>query len=104
VAEDGIVQSVEPRELGRAIIALGGGREEVEDEIDPSVGFVVTAKPGDRVRRGQPVGSVFAADAAGIALGQQALARAITVGPDAPRDLRPLLSHRVSAGGVEELA
>ncbi len=102
--EDGIVQAVLPRVLGRAIIALGGGREEVEDEIDPSVGFVVTVKPGDRVRRGQPVASVFAADQAGITLGQDALAEAIRVGPGMPQDVRPLVSHRVSAGGVEEIA
>jgi len=102
--EDGIVQTVLPRVLGRAIIALGGGREEVGDAIDPAVGFVVTVKPGDRVRRGQPVGSVFAADQAGITLGQDALAEAIRVGPNMPHDVRPLVSHRVSPGGVEELA
>ena len=102
--QDGVVQTVEPRVLGHAIIELGGGRMAVDEEIDPSVGFVITVKPGDRVRRGQPVASVFAADQAGITLGQDALAEAIRVGPGMPQDVRPLVSHRVSAGGVEELA
>ncbi|MBE3073605.1 MAG: thymidine phosphorylase, partial [Actinobacteria bacterium] len=46
---DGIVQSVEPRAVGYGVIALGGGRKNMEDIIDPSVGFVITAKPGERV-------------------------------------------------------
>src|SRR5512134_1413024 len=62
---DGFVQRVEPRTIGRAIIALGGGRSRVEDEVDPTVGFVITAKPGQAVRRGEPLASVFARDAAG---------------------------------------
>jgi pyrimidine-nucleoside phosphorylase len=49
---DGIVAAVEPRRLGRAIVELGGGRRTIEQEIDPSVGFVIPVKPGDRVRAG----------------------------------------------------
>src|SRR5207237_9017524 len=58
----GVVSAVEPRRIGRAIVELGGGRRTVEDEIDPAVGFVITVKPGDPVRAGEPVASVFAGD------------------------------------------
>src|SRR6185295_4038304 len=37
----GVVQAVEPRRIGRAIVALGGGRMAVEDGVDPTVGFVI---------------------------------------------------------------
>src|SRR5260221_445797 len=36
----GFVSRVEPRAIGRGIIALGGGRTTTEDRIDLSVGFV----------------------------------------------------------------
>jgi len=62
----GVVQRVEPRTIGRAIIALGGGRRTVDDIIDPTVGFVITVKPGDKVLEGEPIASVFAKDADGI--------------------------------------
>ena len=99
--EGGLVARVEPRPLGEAIVAMGGGRRVVSDTVDPSVGLVVTVKPGDRVERGQPIASVFARNADGIALGMEALRRAIILGERA--DPLPLVSHRVTSGGVEPL-
>ncbi|HYL29557.1 MAG TPA: thymidine phosphorylase [Gemmatimonadales bacterium] len=97
----GTVASVDPRIIGRAVVALGGGRNTLADAVDPTVGFVITVKPGDKVKAGQPLASVFARDAAGIALGLDALARAITTeGEPAPL---PLVSHRITAAGVETL-
>jgi thymidine phosphorylase len=98
----GIVSSVEPRRLGRAIIELGGGRTKVGDDVDPTVGFVITVKPGDPVRAGEPIASVFARDEAGIAVGMQALKEAVTVGETG--SLTALVSHRITGRGVEVLA
>jgi pyrimidine-nucleoside phosphorylase len=98
----GVVAAVEPRRLGRAIVELGGGRTAVEDTVDPTVGFVVTVKPGDQVRAGEPIASVFARDAAGIALGMAALGEAVVIGEEGRR--RSLVSHRITAKGVELLA
>jgi pyrimidine-nucleoside phosphorylase len=98
----GVVSSVEPRRLGRAIIELGGGRTKVDDDVDPTVGFVITVKPGDPVRAGEPIASVFARDEAGIALGMQALKEAVTVGETGR--LTALVSHRITGQGVEVLA
>jgi len=98
----GVVSAVEPRRLGAAILELGGGRRIMDDTIDPAVGFVVTVKPGDRVREAEPIASIFARDAAGIAAGTAALREAIVVA-EAGR-LTPLITHRVSARGVELLA
>ncbi|HSE26713.1 MAG TPA: thymidine phosphorylase [Gemmatimonadales bacterium] len=100
---DGFVQRVEPRGVGRAIIELGGGRTRVGDAVDPTVGFVITAKPGHEVRRGEPLASVFARDAAGAALGLAALDQAIVIGEARPA-VPPLVSHRVTTDGVEPLA
>ena len=99
---DGIVSGVEPHRIGRGILELGGGRRTVEDHIDPTVGFVLTVKPGDKVRRGDPIASVFARDEAGIPIGIAALEVAIAIGDSGK--LTPLISHRVTAAGVEPLA
>jgi pyrimidine-nucleoside phosphorylase len=98
----GFVQRVEPRAIGRGIIALGGGRTTMADTIDPAVGFVITAKPGDPVEAGEPLASVYARDRAGIERGRSTLRKAITIGDDAEPPL-PLVSHRVTTAGVEEL-
>ncbi|MBU6365630.1 MAG: thymidine phosphorylase [Gemmatimonadetes bacterium] len=98
-ARDGVVAQVEPRAIGRAVVALGGGRARMEDAVDPSVGVVVTARPGDLVRRGEPLATVFARDAEGIRMGTEALRQAIVLGDEADPPL-PLISHRVTSAGV----
>ena len=98
---DGVISGVEPHRLGRGILELGGGRRTVEDEIDPTVGFVLTVKPGDPVRKGDPIASVFARDEAGIPIGMAALEVAITIGDNGR--LTPLISHRITAAGVQAL-
>jgi pyrimidine-nucleoside phosphorylase len=50
--------------VGRAAMRLGAGRERKEDPIDPAVGVVVHAKPGDEVEAGRPLAHVHARDAA----------------------------------------
>jgi pyrimidine-nucleoside phosphorylase len=99
----GVVTRVEPRTIGRAIVAMGGGRTQVDDTIDPTVGFVISVKPGDKVLAGEPVASVYARDANGAQLGCEALARAIVVEDRLAEPPLPLISHRVTTAGVEEL-
>ena len=98
----GVVAAVEPRRVGRAILELGGGRVRIEDQIDPAVGFVITVKPGDEVRTGDPIASVFARDDAGAAGGLAALGEAIVIENEGR--LTPLISHRVTSRGVEAMA
>ncbi len=99
----GFVSRVEPRPVGRGVIALGGGRNTMTDIIDPSVGFVITAKPGDWVEAGQPLASIYASDRSGIELGRVALRSAIAIADEAEPPL-PLISHRITSEGVETLA
>jgi pyrimidine-nucleoside phosphorylase len=98
----GFISRVEPRAVGRGITALGGGRTTMEDRLDPSVGFMITARPGDWVEQGEPLASIFARDRAGVESGRAALRTAITIADEADPPL-PLVSHRVTAAGVEQL-
>jgi pyrimidine-nucleoside phosphorylase len=99
----GVVQRVEPRAVGRGITAMGGGRTKMADVIDPAVGFQILARPGDRVTPGQPLATILARDVGSAAAGRAALDAAFVIGDDDVAR-RPLISHRVSAGGIERLA
>lgn len=99
----GFVARVEPRAIGRGITAMGGGRTTMEDVVDPAVGFVISARPGDWVDVGEPLATIFAADRAGVEAGRAALRAAIVIADEANPPL-PLVSHRVSANGVERYA
>ena len=96
---EGVIARVEPKAIGRGVTALGGGRTRIDDTVDPSVGFVITAKPGDVVQQAEPLATIFARDRAGVESGLAALRQAIIISDEAELPL-PLISHRVSAAGV----
>jgi len=99
----GLVVTIDPRTIGRAIGEMGGGRTKVDDTIDPSVGFVISVKPGDKVLAGEPIASVYARDEAGVEIAFDALRRAVVIGDRLSTKPLPLVSHRVTKGGVEPL-
>jgi pyrimidine-nucleoside phosphorylase len=99
---DGVVADVPPRKIGHTIIALGGGRSRTEDSIDPAVGLMIPAKPGQRVRRGDVLAVIHARTQAGAERAREALDEAIVIGTGAKP--LPLVSHRVTAQGVEHLS
>jgi pyrimidine-nucleoside phosphorylase len=52
---DGFVTELDAGLIGRAVVVLGGGRNKVDDDIDPAVGVMMPATVGDAVRAGDPV-------------------------------------------------
>jgi len=97
----GTVSRVEPRPIGQAIVALGGGRMRTEDSVDPAVGFEIRVRPGQRVSAADLVAVVHARSEADADRAEASLAAAIQVG-DGSQPL-PLISHRVTAAGAESL-
>ena len=51
----GFVSELNAGLIGRAAVALGGGRDKVDDEIDPGVGIMIPATVGDAVSEGDAV-------------------------------------------------
>jgi pyrimidine-nucleoside phosphorylase len=80
----GFVTGFRTEALGRAVIALGGGRNTAEDVVDPSVGIDLKAKRGDAVAAGAPLARVTATNEATLRAVLDEVARCIHVGPDAP--------------------
>jgi pyrimidine-nucleoside phosphorylase len=51
----GFLIALDAEFVGRASVGLGAGRDHVEDPVDPAVGIVAVAKPGDQLDAGDPV-------------------------------------------------
>ncbi|MEO8449284.1 MAG: thymidine phosphorylase [Gemmatimonadota bacterium] len=100
VKHGGTVLRVEPRRIGEAIIALGGGRQKTDDRIDPAVGFRVLVKPGQSVRAGADLVEIHARSIGQVAEARVALEEAIEVG-EGLASFRPLISDRVTWQGIE---
>lgn len=62
----GYVSRLEALAIGRAGIALGGGRSHVGDAVDHAVGLLVRVKVGERVERGQPLVEIHHRDGRGL--------------------------------------
>ena len=95
----GVVTSISPKDLGRGVVTLGGGRRRMDEAIDLGVGFELAVQPGDEVQAGQRLGTVHAASEEDLPRGAAILEAAVHIG-HGPLELRPLVSHRVTSSGV----
>jgi pyrimidine-nucleoside phosphorylase len=80
--------------IGRASVALGAGRNRVEDTVDPAVGILLRAKPGDRVDAGDPLLELHVRDQATIGTALPLATAAITI-DDLPPPARALVVGEV---------
>lgn len=55
----GYVAGIRALGIGRAALALGAGREQKDDRIDPGAGVEILAKAGDRVEEGELVARLY---------------------------------------------
>ena len=99
---DGFVGEMDVRAIGEAAVAMGAGRVALDSTIDPAVGFHITAKPGDSVAAGQPLATIFGRTTESAEQARQALRTAMPIVP-VQLEALPLVSHRVTADGTEEL-
>jgi pyrimidine-nucleoside phosphorylase len=92
---EGNVTAIDTERLGYVVIHLGGGRKQLADKLDLSVGFEMLVRLGDTVERGQPVARVFAPAEAVTHIKRDLLA-AITI-DDNPTIAPPLIVERIGA-------
>lgn len=87
--EAGYVQQIDGEKIGYAVIALGGGRKQLSDSIDPAVGLEMLVRLGDRVEVEQPLVRCFARSR-GQHEAQSLIRQAIVIG-DEPIPAPPLI-------------
>ncbi|HEY7461268.1 MAG TPA: thymidine phosphorylase [Gemmatimonadota bacterium] len=91
----GRVRGLDAREVGRLVVALGGGRLRKTDAIDPSVGVVLEQKVGDEVETGGRLATVHAATPEAALGAAQRLAELYDIGPE-PLKRPPLVLKRIT--------
>ena len=91
----GFIVGVDAAEVGLAVVNLGGGRTRVEDEIDPSVGFLADVQIGDEVREGSPLGLLLCrSDECAVAAAR--IRRAYVIGDEPPAEPFRLIKDTIS--------
>jgi thymidine phosphorylase len=90
----GYVTGMNARDIGVAVIGLGGGRAHADDAIDPSVGFTEMIEVGTEVRTGSLLCIVHAASDADANAAIAEVRRAIRIGTAEPSP-RPVVIDRI---------
>ncbi len=91
----GYVALLDAERIGRASVALGAGRNRVEDAVDPGVGIVVQATVGDPVREGEPVLEIHYREGAALEAALERLEGAIEIEDGLPERL-PLVIEEIA--------
>jgi len=92
----GHVIGMNAREVGLAVVSLGGGRAHADDAIDPSVGLGEMIDVGTEVRTGSLLCLVHAASEADADQAIATLRKAIRIGNPAP-PIKPVVIDRIVA-------
>ena len=95
VHASGFLAAVDVRAVGNAIIELGGGRRQVGEALDLSVGFSDVARIGTLLDGETPLAVIHAASDDDAALAEQLLLDACAV-QDEPPEVRPVIRERMS--------
>jgi pyrimidine-nucleoside phosphorylase len=90
----GYLHALDAELVGRASMALGAGRNSVEDTIDPAVGIMVLVKPGEPVREGDPILECHYRDRGHLEAVTRLALQAIEIG-DEPPPPSPLIVDEV---------
>ena len=94
-ATDGYVAALQADLVGRASMALGAGRQRIEDRIDHGAGVLIAKKPGERVRAGETILELLYNDDRGLGEASALAHAAIRVAAEPPV-LRPLVLGTVA--------
>jgi thymidine phosphorylase len=89
--DTGFVTRMNTRDLGLAVVALGGGRSRVEDIVDPAVGIVFHVALGDRVTLGQTLAVIHARHESQAQAAARTLTDNIVLGPQPLATESPVL-------------
>jgi pyrimidine-nucleoside phosphorylase len=80
----GFVSAIATDEIGRALIDLGGGRLQHDDDIDHAAALHACVRIADRVEADQPLFRIEAADADRALRARERIMRAVTIAEEPP--------------------
>lgn len=92
----GFITKVNTAEIGHAIAAIGGGRVRIDDDIDPTVGFMAQAKIGDRVNSDSALGTIYCRDESKAREAAVRIKAAYEVGDQSPLELPQLMREVIN--------
>ncbi|WP_201352940.1 thymidine phosphorylase [Hydrogenimonas urashimensis] len=93
--KEGVVEAMDTRAVGLAVVALGGGRTRPSDPIDYAVGFSDFAALGERVDGQRPLAVAHVRSEAQFKEAQRRIRQAVQVGESTPEP-KPMILKKIA--------
>ena len=91
----GYVSHIDAREIGLAVVDMGGGRQKKGDPIDHRVGVIMRGKVGKAIREGEPLCTIHAANRESADIASERIQKAFQFSDEAV-DALPILLDRIA--------
>ena len=95
----GYVSSIQSELIGETAMILGGGRQNKGDDIDHSVGVVLSKKVGDKVDKGDVIATIYANDKDKIEAANELIVKAFAIQKEIV-DTYPLIKKIISCKNI----
>jgi thymidine phosphorylase len=95
--QDGFVSAIATRDIGVAVVALGGGRTKPEDSVDHSVGITGLLPVGSAVEQGEPLAMVHARSQPDAERAEMAILAAYSIGVKKPASTKAVIRRVAGA-------
>ena len=95
----GYVSSIQSELIGEKAMILGGGRQNKGDDIDHSVGVVLSKKVGDKVDKGDVIATIYANDKDKIEAANELIVKAFAIQKEIV-DTYPLIKRIISCKNI----
>jgi len=95
--ESGWIKRLDAQKIGLAAIALGAGREQIEDPVDHRVGVELLKKSGQRIQKGEPLARLHWSENSDLARAEKLFRDACRL-DDFPPQPDPLIRERLPEG------
>ncbi len=98
---NGYIEAIDSFELGLTSIALGAGREKIDDTIDPKAGIRLLKKVGAPVSAGEPLARFYTDRQAILDAARKRISNAFRLSSGEP-SMSPLVLEMVDKDGIKE--
>ncbi len=99
---EGYITSVNTEMIGMASLYLGGGRTNKEDDIDPYVGLKILKKPGDYVKKGEALATLYYTGSSDVNKARETVVSAYVTGESKPAVVKHFYGY-IDESGYHEL-
>ena len=91
--QEGYIHGIDAEGCGITASLLGAGRERAGDPVDPAAGILLLRKPGDYIRRGEPLAILYGSNEMRLVQGLARMARCYEISSEKPQQSEIVLAR-----------